>query len=433
MKDGSDGSSATASSTSMDRLPSSNYRADAYDAQLAGLLCGICSRIKAHPDLLPIFFLEKRTASNSSTGKVSRPPAKVLIVLKSPTPSSRSSATRSSVGVADDSFVSLAATSPPSAGRSTDTPHEASAQSKPATHSSSVEALARGYNLPLLAYLLKYLHRDGRAGEFARAGVLFLVDLAMSPLSSDHGDTGERQRQRGNGTSASPSATKGKPDLRPTLGRRVFSASSTRSTSRLSVNGDGIPLTTILATYLASSDLADVLGAGLGALYGLLPAKLHIPARPDAAVSGLSKPESEMPSANAGDASDVFDAATQDALDDEERLHSLRDDGYAILGDADFAEQLKGWSKLVEFGQDVVRRAQSSVDGHTLAERSLASIRSAFVLPHCRYSETDIDSQRCYSGPHFWRTHSCRASPSVSTFRVIWQLSLYTSKPCWTS
>ena len=361
----------------MDRLPSSNYRADAYDAQLAGLLCGICSRIKARPDLLPIFFLEKRTASNSSTGKDkgSQSPAKVLTVLRSPTPSSRSTATRSSSGVPDDSSSSLATTCPPSAGRSTDTPHNASAHPGPAAQPLSVELLATGYKLPLLAYLLKYLHRDGRAGEFARAGVLFLVDLAVSPLSGDTSQTREAQRQRGNGSPASPSAGKGKPDPRPTLGRRAFSASSSRSTSRLSVNGESAPLTRILASYLASSDLADVLGAGLGALYGLLPAKLHIPARPHGAGFGLVKPEAGLQSAGAADTSDVFDAATQDALDAEERLEALRDDGYAILGDADFTEQLKGWSKLVEFGQDMVRRAQSNVDGHALAERSLASIR----------------------------------------------------------
>src|ERR1700722_14012428 len=37
------------------------------------------------------------------------------------------------------------------------------------------------YEFLLFNYLLRFVHREGRIGDFARAGLLFLMDVAMSP------------------------------------------------------------------------------------------------------------------------------------------------------------------------------------------------------------------------------------------------------------
>lgn len=38
------------------------------------------------------------------------------------------------------------------------------------------------YEFLLFNYLLRFVHREGQIGDFARAGLLFLIDVAMSPI-----------------------------------------------------------------------------------------------------------------------------------------------------------------------------------------------------------------------------------------------------------
>ena len=136
-----------------------------------------------------------------------------------------------------------------------------------------------------------------------------------------------------------------------------------------SANGYTVSLQATLARYIADSDLAEMIGAGIGALYGLLPSKVHVPALPPT----LSGAAATVPIPSQVD--DVFDADTQEVTDLEEYYQDLRSDGYAIQGDQDLQDQVSAWCKVVEFAQDVVRRAGTSKDGLDLANRVLASIR----------------------------------------------------------
>lgn len=87
------------------------------------------------------------------------------------------------------------------------------------------------YEFLLFNYLLRFVHREGHIGEFARAGLLFLMDVAMSS-----GETGNQED--------SPVADP--------------------------VNDAALAL----AEYILDGDFSEVLGAGLSAVYSLLPSKL---------------------------------------------------------------------------------------------------------------------------------------------------------------
>lgn len=82
----------------------------------------------------------------------------------------------------------------------------------------------------LFSYLLRYVHRDGRTGDFARAGLLFLFDIAFLDESGSPGVVDPLQEARD-----------------------------------------------ALAEYILKGDFADVMAAGLGATYSLLPSKLRVP------------------------------------------------------------------------------------------------------------------------------------------------------------
>ena len=340
-------------SADMQRSPSTNYRSELYSSQLASLLCGICSRIKAHPDLLPIFFLHKRIGldrykQDSRNTQLSSTGSKMLEVLKSPTPSNRSLSTASSTQGASDS-ISISTPGDTSTTTAAGSSMSANDSDLPTNHSIP-------YQLPLLTYLLKYIHRDGRTGEFARAGIVFLVDLAMSNTGSakHHASTDSKNSRR---------------RILPASARRPSLQTRPSESSANGTHVDTVPLLIILASYLARSDLAEMVGAGIGALYGLLPAKIYVPPLP------TSLPGAPALEATPSRAGDVFDAEVQEAADHQDYLQDLRSDGYAIQGDQDLQYQIDSWCKVVQFAQDLVGRAQSFKEGFELSSRILTSIR----------------------------------------------------------
>lgn len=80
----------------------------------------------------------------------------------------------------------------------------------------------------LFSYLLRFVHRESPIGEFARAGIMFLVDVAFS--------SGED------------------PNVPDPLGETKL----------------------LLGEFMLDGDFSDVLGAALGAAYSLLPSKLWV-------------------------------------------------------------------------------------------------------------------------------------------------------------
>ena len=161
------------------------------------------------------------------------------------------------------------------------------------------------YEFLLFNYLLRFVHREGQIGDFARAGLLFLMDVAMSP---------------------------GEPIHR--FGRNEKSSS------------DNDPITDAalaLAEYILDGDFSEVLGAGLGAVYSLLPSKL----------------EFCPPAAEADQGTGMVVGAGIDN-DEKERQQMLRQKNRSLgIEDAsnpDFRSRLDHFLKLLEFLQDVLRR-----------------------------------------------------------------------------
>ena len=271
------------------------------EADLIDLVCHLCSRIKTFPELLVLFFAEKSNAASPPFGP------HVLTAQRRVPPLSLGQ-TLSSASTPAGDRDNLRPLSP--------TLSDASTQR---TNSSAKRSLsAHGeFEFPLFNFLLKFLHREGHPGDFARAGLLFLIDVAMS--STDAVATSKHRLPTSSPSSSLPS------------------------------NNGVDEVTLALAEYLLDSDFADVLGAGMGALYGLLPSKVVLG-------SALGTEEGMAGGMVLGGM--YADQVTIPKTEEENRMRSL---GLESTDSPDFKASLDLFLKLVEFTQDVLRRSPSSL------------------------------------------------------------------------
>lgn len=184
----------------------------------------------------------------------------------------------------------------------------------------------REHDFLLFSYLLRFVHREGKVGDDARAGLLSLIDVAMG--------------------SASPFSK----------GMALGGTSGTKTPAREAALA--------FAEYLLDSDFADVLGAGMGALYGLMPAKLVVRSEDTHSTPNKNKSWDDpvvtdhvgvMVLGGLGALGDDEEAEELERKREEEdaRLRSL---GVGISSESDFKEALDCWLKLVEFVQEVMRK-----------------------------------------------------------------------------
>lgn len=182
----------------------------------------------------------------------------------------------------------------------------------------------------IFSYLLRFVHREGRTGDLARTGLLFLMELAMGRRflnpSTAHSVGGVDREKRGH--------------------RRISSLAQNQTQSQADA-----ALT--LGEWVLDSDFSDVLAAGLGAAYGLLPSKLSIRHPEDKtsmamadrmALEGFDAPEDEPDE--------------EDAEDEETRMKGL---GLGFSSSPEFKFQFDLFVKILEFTQDVLRRAPPSI------------------------------------------------------------------------
>ncbi|CAG8569677.1 15906_t:CDS:2 [Funneliformis caledonium] len=156
-----------------------------YDEDLVDLMYIICSKIHAFPALLNIFFHDTHWLHTPQKAN-----------LKKETGQASFSSNSSQDGNFDDG-ASISTNVTTSATKTTEFTEETE---KPV------------YEFLLFTYLLQFLHREGKSGEIARYGLLFIIELAEGPL------------------------------------------------------GD----------FILESDFATIMAAGLGALYSQLPRKLMV-------------------------------------------------------------------------------------------------------------------------------------------------------------
>ena len=264
------------------------------------VMCAISQGIKSFPELLVIFFRERRSATTDS------------IIASQYSPSS---------GRYEDN----GRPSSPTPSTSTSTSHGTTS-----LDSSAFPRRKSTHNFPIFSYLLRFVHREGRVGDFARAGLLALIDVAMSSVPP------------------------------PPSSSNMDRSDTTQSYSSGLAVGAAREAKLALGEFLLDSDFAEVLGAGLGALYGLLPGKLLV--RTGGSSTGVGE-ESTVDGFAGGMVLGGMGALGEDddpeaaKIRREEEENGLRALGVGISGTADFREGLDGWLKLIEFTQEILRRS----------------------------------------------------------------------------
>ncbi|KAK0545993.1 hypothetical protein OC846_005450 [Tilletia horrida] len=341
-----------------------------FEQDLVDLMAHIAARIKSAPELLLIFFHDERKSSQhdqeglSEHHPHSNPP-------QTPPPLS------ASTSVPSPYFTFLGEDAKP--------------------------------EFPLFSYLLRFIHREGILGELARAGLLNLVTVALGPEPISIGQSQDQMGSRG---------TIKKKGKKKKGGRDADADDSIPPPPPQSIASSARQA---LAAFILDSDFADVLGAGLGAVYGLLPTKLVLlrpsPATEDQQGAGVtvrvaseggaaasmlgsegmrlggssssgSQQSSSSHSVDAHFLLDEFAAAAEEdpSVSLPERL---RQAGIATSQDAEVQSQVRLLVLLLDFTQDVLGTAAeaiyrdsiiSSAGGVSAAAPSAMSIASALSL-----------------------------------------------------
>ena len=188
------------------------------------------------------------------------------------------------------------------------------------------------YEFLLFNYLLRFVHREGHIGEFARAGLLFLMDVAMSS-----GETGNMED--------SPAADP--------------------------VNDAALAL----AEYILDGDFSEVLGAGLSAVYSLLPSKLGF--------------FPQISSAGSDNAMTIGGPSEPDEEEKEKiaaQLEKLNSMGIEDARSPEFKLKIDHILTLLLFLQDVLRRNvshdnldASALVGTAIVQSILDAVRRIFL------------------------------------------------------
>ncbi|GAA5856254.1 hypothetical protein JCM8547_000839 [Rhodosporidiobolus lusitaniae] len=291
------------------------------------VMCVVAERIKTRPELLAIFFREKAGSRRQKDLSSS-----IAAAINRSVPLTTLSSFDADGGPSSPTF-SHASTS------------EASTSFTHSQTSSAVSPRRRAdHDFLLFSYLLRFIHREGDVGDYAREGILSLVDVAF-----------------------------GYPNLyTPSFALQPTSSSSTVSPSTVlappTPTSAAREAVLAFAEFLLDSDFAEVLGAGLGALYGLLPRKLAVrtgAAAGEGAAAGGAGQDGELVSGGMvlggmGALHAEEDAEALERKREEEEMR-LRAEGYGISGTEEFREGLDGFLKLVEFTQDILRRSTDGI------------------------------------------------------------------------
>ena len=176
----------------------------------------------------------------------------------------------------------------------------------------------------LFSYLLRFVHREGRVGDLARAGLLFLFDIAFLTPSEEGADN---------------------------LHDRSFDGEDPLRDARDS-----------LGAFILDGEFAQVIAAGLGAIYSLLPSKLRVPTLANQAMA------EDMSFASASGGMHLG------AMTDREDELS---EGLPVSTNVDVKNQLDLLLKLFGFLQDILHRCSSPVHH---ASASDSTVQAAHVL-----------------------------------------------------
>lgn len=245
-----------------------------FEEELVDLMCHVASRLRNTPELLIIFFREcggdedaRRAFNRAMTGS-------------SGTPSRASTRAPSPTGSNSSALLSVRSSTPVVS--SPLRPAERSKESLPPSGVTSPPAsTGLKYDFPLFSYLMRFVHRESRTGELARAGILFLVDVAFAPGRRNLAQKRKSHANLTHGATHAPSSPAHSSPSTPPRAGTAKRGSSTPTRPRVDVDF-GLGPSIALAKFMLESDFAEVLGAGIGAVYGLLPTKLALASQTDA-------------------------------------------------------------------------------------------------------------------------------------------------------
>ncbi|KAG9086293.1 hypothetical protein FS749_003742 [Ceratobasidium sp. UAMH 11750] len=259
-----------------------------YEEDLVDLLCTLCSRIRTYRELLMIFFHDKHWFQSQHASHNARDE-------EDEEEAAEEEAEEEAANRASRSLLSPTHRAP-SPSSSTSTVTASAPQAKPE------------YEFLLFNYLLRFVHREGKIGDLARAGLLFLLDVAMSTSEQPKG---------ANGSST--------PGMDPASDAALA-----------------------LAEYVLDGDFSDVLGAGLAAVYSVLPYKLEVQR------DYLAESEAQHGGMLLGGR--YVTSAEEEAVRLEEAEERGRELGMGVSTSAEFRARLDHFLKMAEFIQDVLRR-----------------------------------------------------------------------------
>lgn len=214
----------------------------------------------------------------------------------------------------------------------------------------------------LFSFLLRFVHREGQTGDLARVGLLKLIQVAFSTSTTS--------------SMPAPTSTVSKVDY-SRREQTIIDLSSRRTVAQSSFGATKPSAHTefslLLSEWLLDSDFAEVLGAGLGALYGLLPSKL---------VGELYHLQGQevVPSGDFMDEED--DSPT--GLGTSTRMRAL---GLGQIDSEEVSAQRITFLCLLEFTQDVLERISSNtitdrekqLIAGSLRDNILNSVKSIFL------------------------------------------------------
>ena len=281
---------------------------------MVNLLCILCSRIRTHRELLMIFFHDKHWYHSEPLFSVEE---------------------EDDDDDEEEEDDSVSENFPDCKRDPSPTPSQVTIKSgqKP------LSVKKPEYEFLLFNYLLRFVHREGQIGDFARAGLLFLVDVAISPAESH--------------LEAPTSFASGGPPPDPIRDAELA-----------------------LAEYILDGDFSEVLGAGLGAVYSLLPSKIVFNSK----VAPVAPPTTGM----------VLGSSAANLMEESEKQELARRKTQALgvedASNPDFKSRLDHFLKLLEFLQDVLRRNSISdhidapaIVGVTISQSIIDSVRHIFL------------------------------------------------------
>ncbi|KAF9962073.1 hypothetical protein BGZ72_010679 [Mortierella alpina] len=154
---------------------------ETYHEDLVDLMYILCSKIHGYPELLNIFFHDKQwlTVPQRVAARRLQKNIETMEMLKNLRVATVGEATAAGGETATQqgSQTDQHATSQEQSSSSTQSPldHQSIPQSPPAPKSD--------YEFLLFTYLSRFVHLEGKAGDFARTGLLFIIELATGSLA----------------------------------------------------------------------------------------------------------------------------------------------------------------------------------------------------------------------------------------------------------